>query len=94
MGSIYLILGFLYQRFIVGAKGMEQIPNYKFWRDFGSLQAVSFLFTLYSTMYPSGRGGGYLGIITAGGGANVAKLLNFKERMSNGQCDCKIILYL
>ena len=58
VGSIYLILGFLYQRLVVGAKGMEQIPNYNFWRDFGSLQAVSFLFTLYSTMYPLGGGGG------------------------------------
>ena len=56
VGSIYVILGFLYQRYVVGAKGMEQIPNYNFWRDFGSLQAVSFLVTLYSTMYPLGEG--------------------------------------
>ncbi|XP_066028020.1 cation-dependent mannose-6-phosphate receptor-like [Pocillopora verrucosa] len=39
VGSIYLILGFLYQRYMVGAKGMEQIPNYNFWKDCGSLQA-------------------------------------------------------
>ena len=42
MGTVYLLLGFLYQRYIAGAKGLEQIPNYDFWRDFGSLQAVSF----------------------------------------------------
>ncbi|XP_046851392.1 cation-dependent mannose-6-phosphate receptor-like, partial [Xenia sp. Carnegie-2017] len=36
---LYLLLGFLYQRFIVGAKGMEQIPNYLMWREFGALQA-------------------------------------------------------
>ncbi|XP_064459437.1 cation-dependent mannose-6-phosphate receptor-like [Ornithodoros turicata] len=35
----YLFLGFLYKRIVVGAKGVEQIPNYKFWKDFGSLQA-------------------------------------------------------
>lgn len=39
VGSIYITLGFLYQRFMVGAKGMEQIPHYNFWRDCGSLQA-------------------------------------------------------
>lgn len=39
VGSIYITLGFLYQRFMVGAKGMEQIPHYSFWRDCGSLQA-------------------------------------------------------
>lgn len=43
VGSVYLILGFLYQRFAVGAQGLEQIPNYGFWKDFGSLQAVSSL---------------------------------------------------
>lgn len=39
VGTVYLLLGFLYQRYIAGAKGLEQIPNYDFWRDFGSLQA-------------------------------------------------------
>ncbi|XP_028394252.1 cation-dependent mannose-6-phosphate receptor-like isoform X3 [Dendronephthya gigantea] len=39
VGVLYLVLGSLYQRFIVGAKGMEQIPNYLMWREFGSLQA-------------------------------------------------------
>lgn len=37
--GIYLILGFLYQRLVIGAQGLEQIPNYAFWREFGSLQA-------------------------------------------------------
>ena len=41
VGLVYLILGFLYQRFMAGAKGLEQIPNYDFWKDCGSLQAVS-----------------------------------------------------
>lgn len=39
VGSLYLGLGFLYMRFLVGAKGKEQLPNYSFWRDFGNLQA-------------------------------------------------------
>lgn len=37
--GIYLLLGFLYQRIVVGGKGLEQIPNYSFWRSFGNLQA-------------------------------------------------------
>lgn len=39
--AVYLIGGFLYQRLIVGAKGMEQFPNYLFWVDVGNLSAVS-----------------------------------------------------
>lgn len=35
----YFCVGFLYKRLIIGAKGIEQIPNYSFWRDFGNLQA-------------------------------------------------------
>ncbi|XP_035697321.1 cation-dependent mannose-6-phosphate receptor-like [Branchiostoma floridae] len=35
----YFLFGFLYQRFVVGAKGMEQIPHFSFWKDFGNLQA-------------------------------------------------------
>lgn len=38
-GSVYLTLGFLYQRYVVGAQGLEQIPNYAFWSAIGSLQA-------------------------------------------------------
>jgi len=35
----YLLFGFLYQRFVRGAKGVEQMPNYAFWRAFGNLTA-------------------------------------------------------
>lgn len=34
---VYLIGGFMYMRFVLGAKGYEQIPNYGFWQDFGNL---------------------------------------------------------
>ncbi|XP_029436368.1 cation-dependent mannose-6-phosphate receptor [Rhinatrema bivittatum] len=37
--AVYLIGGFLYQRLVVGAKGMDQFPNYNFWQDLGSLAA-------------------------------------------------------
>lgn len=37
--AVYLIGGFLYQRLIVGAKGMEQFPNYAFWLEVGNLVA-------------------------------------------------------
>lgn len=37
--AVYIIGGFLYQRLIVGAKGMEQFPNYAFWVDVGNLSA-------------------------------------------------------
>lgn len=33
----YLVGGFMYMRFVLGAKGYEQIPNYGFWQDFGNL---------------------------------------------------------
>lgn len=36
---VYLIGGVLYMRLIQKAKGLNQIPNYNFWRDFGALQA-------------------------------------------------------
>lgn len=37
--AVYLIGGFLYQRLVVGAKGMDQIPNYAFWAEVGNLSA-------------------------------------------------------
>ncbi|KAM6909645.1 cation-dependent mannose-6-phosphate receptor [Xenentodon cancila] len=37
--AVYLVGGFLYQRLIVGAKGMEQFPNYAFWVEVGNLTA-------------------------------------------------------
>lgn len=36
---VYLIGGFLYQRLVVGAKGLEQFPNYAFWVEVGNLTA-------------------------------------------------------
>lgn len=36
---IYLVGGVVYMRLIRKAKGLNQIPNYEFWRDFGALQA-------------------------------------------------------
>ncbi|KAI3360518.1 hypothetical protein L3Q82_002405 [Scortum barcoo] len=37
--AVYLTGGFLYQRLIVGAKGMDQFPNYAFWQEVGNLTA-------------------------------------------------------
>ncbi|KAG9470599.1 cation-dependent mannose-6-phosphate receptor [Eleutherodactylus coqui] len=37
--GLYIIGGFLYQRFVVGAKGMEQFPNITFWKELGNLVA-------------------------------------------------------
>uniref|UniRef100_A0A8C3TSE9 Cation-dependent mannose-6-phosphate receptor n=1 Tax=Catharus ustulatus TaxID=91951 RepID=A0A8C3TSE9_CATUS len=37
--AVYIIGGFLYQRLVVGAKGMEQIPHFAFWQDLGNLVA-------------------------------------------------------
>ncbi|XP_073703524.1 cation-dependent mannose-6-phosphate receptor [Garra rufa] len=37
--AVYLLGGFLYQRLVVGAKGVEQFPNYAFWSEIGNLSA-------------------------------------------------------
>ncbi|XP_074858384.1 cation-dependent mannose-6-phosphate receptor [Carettochelys insculpta] len=37
--AVYIIGGFLYQRLVVGAKGMEQFPHFTFWQDLGNLMA-------------------------------------------------------
>ncbi|KAJ8392875.1 hypothetical protein AAFF_G00070790 [Aldrovandia affinis] len=37
--AVYLIGGFLYQRLVVGAKGVEQFPHYSFWQEIGNLTA-------------------------------------------------------
>ncbi|XP_077202382.1 cation-dependent mannose-6-phosphate receptor [Paroedura picta] len=37
--AVYIIGGFLYQRLVVGAKGMEQFPHFAFWQDMGNLVA-------------------------------------------------------
>ena len=39
---IAMIGGFLYLRFVVGAKGYEQIPFYSYYQEFGNLEAVSY----------------------------------------------------
>lgn len=39
LAGVYLLLGFLYQRFMKGAQGYEQIPNYYMWRELGNLSA-------------------------------------------------------
>ncbi|XP_072132011.1 cation-dependent mannose-6-phosphate receptor [Mobula birostris] len=37
--SIYLLGGFLYQRLVLKAKGMDQFPNHSFWQEVGNLTA-------------------------------------------------------
>ncbi|XP_068111362.1 cation-dependent mannose-6-phosphate receptor [Hyperolius riggenbachi] len=37
--ALYIIGGFVYQRFVVGAKGIEQFPNITFWQELGNLVA-------------------------------------------------------
>ncbi|XP_077064886.1 cation-dependent mannose-6-phosphate receptor [Siphateles boraxobius] len=37
--AVYVTGGFLYQRLVVGAKGVEQFPNYAFWSQIGNLSA-------------------------------------------------------
>jgi len=37
--GIYFLIGVAYKRMIVGAKGIEQIPHQKFWKELGNLQA-------------------------------------------------------
>jgi cation-dependent mannose-6-phosphate receptor len=39
LGATYLIGGILIMRICRNAKGLNQLPNYSFWRDFGALQA-------------------------------------------------------
>ncbi|XP_073645158.1 cation-dependent mannose-6-phosphate receptor isoform X2 [Tursiops truncatus] len=39
--AVYIIGGFLYQRLVMGAKGMEQFPHLAFWQDLGNLVASS-----------------------------------------------------
>lgn len=41
--AVYITGGFLYQRLVVGAKGVEQFPNYGFWSQIGNLSAVGFI---------------------------------------------------
>lgn len=39
VAGVYFLFGFLYQRLVVKAKGVEQIPNYDKWKEFGNLVA-------------------------------------------------------
>ena len=36
-----MVLGLLYKRFLLGAKGWEQVPLIGWYREFGNLEAVS-----------------------------------------------------
>ena len=38
--GIYFLIGVAYKRIIKGAKGLEQIPHQRFWKELGNLQAV------------------------------------------------------
>lgn len=37
--AAYLLVGVAYKHFVVGATGLEKLPNYDLWRNFGELQA-------------------------------------------------------
>ena len=39
--AVAMLIGFLYKRFVAGAKGWEQVPLINFYRSFGNLEAVS-----------------------------------------------------
>ena len=44
--------GFLYKRFVVGAKGWEQVPLLALYQEFGNLEAVSLpLFSVTDQRY-------------------------------------------
>ena len=36
-----MVAGFLYKRFMMGAKGWDQFPGLKYYQEFGNLEAVS-----------------------------------------------------
>lgn len=58
--AIYIIGGFLYQRLVVGAKGMEQFPHLAFWQDLGNLVADGCDFVCRSK--PRGMPAAYRGV--------------------------------
>ncbi|XP_047137915.1 cation-dependent mannose-6-phosphate receptor isoform X1 [Hydra vulgaris] len=39
IAAAYLVFGIIYKRFVLGAKGFEQIPNFAFWRKIGNASA-------------------------------------------------------
>lgn len=64
--SCYLVFGFLYRRIVVGAKGIDQVPNLPFWQNVGNLMAdgCDFAFrtkpsTATAQRNTPGSGGGY-----------------------------------
>jgi len=60
--AVYLLVGFAYSRYVLGAKGFEQIPNYEFWQDFGNLQADGCEFLCRSREARPTRYGGLEGL--------------------------------
>lgn len=39
--AVYLVVGYLYRRFVIGARGIELLPHLSFWMDFPLLVRVS-----------------------------------------------------
>nr|XP_032824285.1 cation-dependent mannose-6-phosphate receptor [Petromyzon marinus] len=64
--AVYLLGGFLYQRFVVGAKGAEQIPNYHFWQNLGNILADGCDFVCRSK--PKNQAAAYRGVGTGADG--------------------------
>lgn len=60
VAGMYLLVGFVYSRFVLGSKGIEQIPNYEFWKDFGNLQADGCNFVCRTS--GRSRPGGFRGV--------------------------------
>jgi len=64
--SIYFVGGCLYRRIVVGAKGMDQVPNLKFWQKAGNMMADGCDFVCRSD--PSSRSSSHVTSPGAGGG--------------------------
>ncbi len=47
---VAMAIGVLYKRFVMGAKGWEQVPLLEIYREFGNLEAVSVQTYLISTV--------------------------------------------
>ncbi|XP_063871337.1 cation-dependent mannose-6-phosphate receptor-like [Scylla paramamosain] len=43
---IYLLVGYVYRRFVIGARGIELFPHLSFWRDFPYLVQDGFFFLI------------------------------------------------
>lgn len=72
--SCYLVFGFLYRRIVVGAKGIDQVPNLPFWQNVGNLMAdgCEFAFrtkpeTTTNQRNSPGSGGGYQPVTSSPG---------------------------